>query len=106
MTDDSDGRKTRSDLREQFAREVVLDQRVAAETAYALAFRYRNEDVDGERRFDIAKVWATRAVELLDGLPADQLDDVAATRPSVGGIAIPDLFHSGIVRERLCDVLL
>jgi len=106
MTGASDGRESRHDLREQFAREVVLDARAAAETAYALAFRYRNEDVGGERRFDLAKVWATRAVELLDALPADHLNEVASTRQSVGGIDIPDFLHADVVRARLADVLI
>lgn len=106
MTGDSDGQGSRHALREQFAREVAADTRAAAETAYALAFRYRNEDVGGERRFDLAKVWATRAIELLDGLPAEQLGEVASTRQTVGGIDIPDFLHVDVVRLRLADVLI
>lgn len=96
---------THSDLVAAFEHEVVTNKRAAAETAYALAFRYRDEDVDGRRRFDLAMEWASRAVELLDGLPADTLDDVASTRQSVGGVPIPGLLHSGVARERLADVL-
>ena len=88
-----------------FDRELVSDKRAAAETTYALAFRYRNEDVDGRRRFDLAKVWATRSIELLDLLPADTLGQVSSTRQSVGGIPIPDLLYVDIVRQRLADVL-
>lgn len=93
------------DLRAAFDRELVADKRAAAETAYALAFRYRNEDVDGRRRFDLAGVWATHAIELLDELPSDTVAQVASTRISVGGVSLPDLLHSGVVRERLGDVL-
>lgn len=88
-----------------FERERAVDPRAAAETAYALAFRYRDHDVDGSRRFDLAKVWAERAIELLDGLPSDTVDQVVSGRLSVGSVPIPGLLHSGVVRERLGDVL-
>jgi hypothetical protein len=35
-------------LTAQYDREVDVDPRAAAETAYSLAFRYRDQDVDGE----------------------------------------------------------
>jgi hypothetical protein len=89
----------------QFERELATDPRAAAETAYALAFRYRDHDVDGSRRFDLAKVWAVRAIELLDQLPSDTIDQVTSGRQSIGTVPIPDLLHSGVVRERLGDVL-
>jgi hypothetical protein len=89
----------------QYEREADVDPRAAAETAYALAFRYRDHDVEGERRFDLAKLWALRAISLLDALPADTVQDVASTRQSVGGVPIPDLLHAGVVRDRLGDVL-
>ncbi len=95
-----------AELRASFEHELSTNRRAAAETAYALAFRYRNEDVDGRRRFDLAKEWAVRAIELLEGLPSNTLDQVASTRQSVGGIPIPDLLHADVVRERLADVLI
>jgi hypothetical protein len=96
---------TRQELEAAFAGELAADKRSAAETAYVLAFRYRNEDVDGVRRFDLAKVWAQRAIELLDSLPSDTIDQVASGRIAVGGVPLPALLHSGVVRERLGDVL-
>jgi len=89
-----------------FDRELVMNKRAAAETAYALAFRYRNEDVGGRRRFDLAKIWATRSIELLDLLPSDKIGEMSSTRQLVGGIPIPDLLHTGVVRQRLGDVLI
>lgn len=89
-----------------FDRELVTDKRAAAETAYALAFRYRNEDVDGRRRFDLAKIWATRSIGLLDLLPSERLGEISSTRQFVGGIPIPDLLHPNVVRQRLADVLI
>jgi hypothetical protein len=50
-------------------------------------------------------VWATHAIELLDELPSETVDQVASTRMSVGGVPLPELLHSGVVRERLGDVL-
>jgi hypothetical protein len=93
------------ELQLAYNREVDTDKRAAAETAYALAFRYRNEDVSGTRRFDIAKIWALRALTLLDSLPAESIDQVASSRQSIGGVPIPELLHSDVVRERLNDVL-
>jgi hypothetical protein len=92
-------------LQIQFNYEVGINKRMAAETAYSLAFRYRSEDVGGTRRFDIAKIWALRAIDLLDSLPSDTVAQVASTRSSVGGVPIPDLMHGDTVRERLNDVL-
>jgi hypothetical protein len=89
----------------QYDRELDINPRAAAETAYALAFRYRNHDVEGSRRFDLAKLWAFRAIGLLDELPANTVQDVTSTRQSVGGVPIPELLHAGVVKERLGDVL-
>lgn len=94
-----------NELQAQFEHELSTNKRAAAETAYALACRYRNEDVDGRRRFDIAKTWALRAIELLDDLPSDTVEQIASTRREAGGVPIPDLLHSGVVRNRLADLL-
>ena len=94
-----------AELRAAFDAESITDKRAAAEIAYAIAFRYRDEDIDGARRFDKAGVWARRAIALLDSLPSDSIADVASTCPSVGGIPIPGMLHSDVVRERLGDVL-
>jgi hypothetical protein len=104
-TETDDSRTSLEELQVEFNCEVLTHRRAAAETAYALAFRYRNEDVNGSRRFDVAKIWAQRAIELLDLLPSDTIDQVSSTRASVAGVPIPDLLHSGVVRERLADVL-
>ena len=94
------------ELEATFTQEEYTDRRAAAETAYAIAVRYRNEDVAGKRRFDLAKVWAERSLELLESLPSDTIDDVAPTRSSVGGVPLPNLLHSGVVRSRLADILI
>ncbi|MEU5262424.1 hypothetical protein [Amycolatopsis sp. NPDC021455] len=105
MPTDTGGRSSLIELCAAFQAELATNKRAAAETAYALAFRYRNEDVAGARRFDKAGKWARRAIELLDGLPSESLTDIASTRATVGGVPIPGLLHSDVVRERLGDVL-
>jgi len=88
-----------------FNYEIQTNRRAAAETAYALAVIYRNNDVGGCRKFDVAGAWALRSMEILDDLAADTIEQVASTRLSVGGVPLPDLLHSGVVRQRLVDVL-
>jgi hypothetical protein len=85
---------TVDELAAAFERELTTNKRAAAETAYALALRYRNEDVGGRRRFDLAKEWAARSVKLLDKLPSETVDQVASTRQYVGGVPIPELLHT------------
>lgn len=106
LSHDADNRASLEALQVEFNRELEFDKRAAAETAYALAVRYRSEDVGGIRRFDVAAVWARRASALLEDLPCESLDDVASTRQFVGGVPIPDLLHAGVVRERLNDLLI
>jgi hypothetical protein len=105
MYTDVESERSIAELEAAFEREVMTDRRVAAETAYALAWRHRCEYVGRGHPFENARAWAGRAIELLDSLPSDSVDQVASGRAWVGGVAIPDLLHSGVVRERLCDVL-
>lgn len=105
MTHGTDQAASVDELQAAFNHEVTVNKRVAAETAYALAFRYRNEDIDGSRRFDLAGQWAHKAIELLDQLPSETMNQVISTRTSVGGIDLPELLHAGVVRARLADVL-
>ncbi|MEV6441155.1 hypothetical protein [Amycolatopsis sp. NPDC051716] len=105
MAHETENRVSLSDLHAAFDAEFICNKRAAAETAYALAFRYRDNDIDGKRRFDAASEWAKRAIALLDELPSDSVGDVASERISVGGIPIPALLHADVVSERLCDVL-
>lgn len=97
--------QTIAELEAVFEHEVTTDRRAAAETAYALAWRHRSEYVGEGHPFDNAKAWAERAIELLDSMPSTTVEQVASGRASVGGVPLPDLLHSGVVRERLADVL-
>jgi len=95
-----------ADLEVAFHQEVFTDKRTAAETAYALACRYRTEFVDCDQLpFDIARKWALRSIELLDELPSDTVTQVGSTRLSVGGVDLPGMLHADVVRDRLIDLL-
>jgi len=90
-----------ADLVRQFEEErYYSDNRRAAEFAYALAIRYREA---GE--IDEARKYAKTCLELLEGLPSTTLDDVQSDRMTVGGVPLPELFHDGVVRNRLRDLL-
>jgi hypothetical protein len=95
-----------AELEAAFGREVSTNKRAAAETAYALACRYRTEYVSTSRpQVEVAKEWAQRSIELLDSLPSETVEQVVSTRQSVGGVPLPDLLHSDVVRDRLADLL-
>jgi hypothetical protein len=90
-----------SELRKQYDEEMsFLDNRAAAEYAYALAVRLRET---GER--DEARKFARECLRLAETLPSATLDDVAMTRATVGGVPMPERFHDGVVRARLADLL-
>lgn len=94
-------RPSLSEVRKQYEEErFYQDDRAAAEYAFALAIRLREIGlIDEARRF------AAECVQLAEALPSSTLDDVASTRQSVGGVALPDHFHDGVVRARLADLL-
>lgn len=95
-----------ADLESAFHQEILTDKRTAAETAYALAWRYRTEYVDCvQSPVEIARKWALRSIELFDTLPSDTVEQVSSTRMSVGGVDLPELLHADVVRERLADLL-
>jgi hypothetical protein len=97
---------TLEELESAYDHELCTNKRAAAETAYVLAVRYRGEDVAGRRRFDLAKIWATRSLAILNSLPSDALGQVISTRMAVGGVPLPDVLHSGTIRQRLGDILI
>lgn len=90
-----------SELKKQFEEErYYLDDRAAAEYAYALAVRLRESGELNE-----ARRYARECLQLTQNLPSQALDDVTPTRSDVGGVPLPDRFHDGVVRSRLADLL-
>src|SRR5438128_880570 len=74
------------------------DERAAAEYAYALAIRLRNDGRMGE-----AKDFARRSLHYAERLPSKSLDDVSSDRLTIGGVPMPGMFHDGVVRSRLSE---
>ena len=90
-----------SEVRKQYEDECFFqDNRAAAEYAFALAVRLRE---DGQ--IEDARRYAAECFRLAASLPSGTLDDVVSRRQSVGGVPLPDHFHDGVVRTRLADLL-
>jgi hypothetical protein len=102
LTDDAPtDRPPISELRRLYEEErFYLDDRAAAEYAYALAVRLREAG-----RLDEARDYARECLRLAESLPSSTLNDVAATRMTVGGVPMPERFHDDVVRARLADLL-
>src|SRR5689334_10895001 len=101
MDEAADSSPPLSELRRQYDEErFYQDDRAAAELAYALAVRLRE---DG--RLDEARRYAGECLQLAESLPSKSLDDVASGRLEVGGVPLPERFHDGVVRVRLADLL-
>lgn len=76
------------------------DDRVTAETAYALTMRMMDSG-----SYDEAKRYANESYRAAKRLPSSLTDDVASTRTTVGGVPLPDYFHEGVIRARLGGLL-
>ncbi len=89
-----------TELEATFQQELATDRWAAAESAFALATRHKE---DGN--WDKSREWVKQCLQLLDGLPADTLDQVATTRTSIGGVSLPNYLHEGVVRERFGELV-
>ncbi|MEU9395953.1 hypothetical protein AB0D86_38875 [Streptomyces sp. NPDC048324] len=87
------------ELESTFQQELATDRWAAAESSYALASRYREEG-DWEK----SREWVKQCLQLLEGFPADTMEQVATRRMSVGGVALPNYLHEGVVRERFGEL--
>jgi hypothetical protein len=83
------------ELEAGFQRELATDRWAAAESAYALAVYHRDA---GD--WAASREWVQQCLRLLEGFPADTLEQVATRRQSVGGIQLPTYLHDGVLRER------
>ncbi|MFF0227605.1 hypothetical protein [Streptomyces sp. NPDC004629] len=87
------------ELESIFQQELATDRWAASESAYALAFRYREEG-----NWEKSREWVKRCLQLLEGFPADTMEQVATRRMTVGGVALPNYLHEGVVRERFGEL--
>jgi hypothetical protein len=76
------------------------DERAAAEYAYALAIRLRDSG-----NLEEARGYARRSLHYAERLRSKSLDDVSSERLSIGGVPLPGMFHEGVVRSRLRELL-
>ena len=101
---DDDARPARppiSEVQRQYEEERhYQDDRAAAEYAYVLAVRLREEG-----RLDEAREYARECLRLAESLPSGTLDDVSVSRTHLGGVPLPERFHDGMVRARLGNLL-
>lgn len=88
-----------SALQNQFYALREDDPRRAAEYAYAIAVLYAKQGNLGA-----AGNYGRAAVRLLDGCPSDTLEDCAAQHSTIGGVGIPGIIHSRVVRQRLLQI--
>ena len=79
-----------------FAQKKIEDPRDAAELAYVIAMTAKNAG-DNEKAIQYGK----ESVELFDRLNVQTLEECAAKYVVVNGIAMPELIHTDVVRDRL-----
>lgn len=72
------------------------DPRNAAEIAYVIAMIAKGKG-DKEKAIKYGK----ESIDLFDKLNPQTMEECAAINTDINGIALPELIHSGVVRERL-----
>ena len=83
-------------MEQEFQRMREEDLRRAAEIAFAIAMTAKSSG-------DIQKAteFGRQSVQLFDDLNVQNMDDCVARYQDINGIAIPDLIHADVVRDRL-----
>lgn len=87
-------------LEKRFVEEFELDERNAAEFAYAIATLAKNN-----KDFEKAREYALKAIEIFETLQIQTLEEAAAKNNIIEGVVIPELIHDGVVRERFKGIL-
>ena len=83
-------------LIQTFDRLRELDPRNAAEYAYILAVLFlRDGDTKEAIRFGL------ESIALFDQCPMETYEDCVARNHFIDGVALPDLIHQEVVRDRL-----
>ena len=78
----------------------AISCRESAEVAFVLA-------VIARQRGDVAEArrYAEESIQLFEGLSVESLEDCAACYTTIEGIAVPDLIHADVVRDRFKNIL-
>lgn len=90
-----------NNIEQEFEQMKSADPRKAAELAYVIAMLAKKSG-DTEK----AKAYATESIQLFDTLSTNTLEECAAQYVTVNNIAIPDIIHSDVVRDRLLPITL
>lgn len=94
--DASESEISLDDLKKLFEEIKQSDQRKAAEVAYVLARIYLDK-----KDIEKAAHYGKQSIDLFDQCSIKTLEDCAARHTILGGIALPDLIHQDVVRNRL-----
>lgn len=90
---------TKSALEMDFNNLKDVDPRKAAEVAYVLA-KLHLDDGDIEK----ATHFGQESIQLFDGCKMETLKDCVALHTVLEGVAIPEIIHQDVVRNRLSDL--
>lgn len=90
----------RSTVETTYQRLKETDPRRAAEYAYALAMTHMHR---GEPKK--ARQYGYESLALLSQVRTETIDDCTALETFIGDVSIPDIFHEGVVKDRLKAVL-
>lgn len=90
---------TKPALEKEFDDMKDVDPRMAAEVAYVLA-KLHLDDGDIER----ATHFGQESIQLFDGCKMETVKDCAAHYTVLEGVALPDIIHQDVVRNRLSDL--
>ncbi|NTU66984.1 MAG: hypothetical protein HGB08_03610 [Candidatus Moranbacteria bacterium] len=88
------------DIESAYENALVTDPRDAAELAYVIAMQSMNSGDTGK-----AEAYAQKCLELFERLDPQTIEECAARNVVVNGIALPDLIHADLVRERFEKLL-
>ncbi len=87
-------------LERKFNEEYEIDKRDAAELAYAIAILARENG-----NLEKARAYALKAIEIFESFQIQTIDEAAARNNIIEGVAIPELIHEDVIRERFKDIL-
>jgi len=88
-----------ANLEKYFSNTVKENPREAAEIAFAIALKAKQEG-DNKK----AAQYGRKSVKLFERLKVQTMDDCACLHMFINGIGIPDLVHEGVVRSRLAPI--
>jgi hypothetical protein len=87
-------------LEKEFREQLQVDERNAAEFAYAIAMLAKNQG-----NLSKARDYAKQCIQIFEKLNIKTLEQAAAKNITIKGIPIPGLIHEKVVEDRFRDIL-